>query len=291
MPLSAVLFALGTITLWSFLGYLGASLANVPPLLITGLALSISGLVGMLRIRDWKVPLKTLMVGFGGIFGYHFFYFTGLQHAPVVEANLVNYLWPLLIVLLSPLFLHGYRLRANHVLGVMLGLAGAALIATGGRVSLDIANLPGYLSVALAAFLWASYSLLIKRVPPFPTGAVGGFCFFSGLLSLGIFFAQSKSFVALEGLGGTDWLHVVLLGAGPLGTAFFTWDRAMKTGDPRIVGSLAYLTPMTSTLLLVFAGDQSLNWVSLVAMLLIISGALVGSLDLFRHDARVSSAN
>jgi drug/metabolite transporter (DMT)-like permease len=288
MPLSAVLFSLVTITLWSFLGYLGASLADVPPLLITGLALSISGLVGMLRIRDWKVPLKTLLVGIGGIFGYHFFYFTGLQHAPVVEANLVNYLWPLLIVLLAPLFLHGYRLRTNHILGALLGLIGAALIATGGRVSLDIAHLPGYLSVALAAFLWASYSLLIKRLPHFLTGAVGGFCFFSGLLSLGIFSVQSKSFPSLSALNGADWFHVVLLGAGPLGTAFFTWDRAMKTGDPRIVGSLAYLTPMTSTLLLVFAGGQPFNWVSLTAMLLIIAGALVGSLDLFKKETRAS---
>jgi drug/metabolite transporter (DMT)-like permease len=73
-----------------------------------------------------------------------------------------------------------------------------------------------------------------------------------------------------------------LLGVGPLGAAFFTWDAALKRGDPRIIGSLTYITPLTSTVVLVLVGGRSFTWVSALAMLLIISGALLGSLDLLR---------
>jgi drug/metabolite transporter (DMT)-like permease len=286
MPLSATLLALGAILMWSFLAFLGARVSHLPPLLVVALALCVSGLVGTLRWRDWSAPWRTLAVGIGGIFGYHFLYFAALQNAPAVEASLMNYLWPLLIVLLSPLILKGYHLRSYHLLGAFSGLAGAGLIITGGRLSLDFANLPGYLFAAGAALTWACYSLLTKRLPPFPTATVGAFCLVSGLLSLGAYWLSIGS-VSLPPLPPADWLSLILLGAGPMGAAFFTWDAALKRGDPRIIGSLAYLTPLTSTLVLVSLGGRKLTWVAAVAMLLIVGGAVLGSLDLWRRKQNV----
>ena len=229
----------------------------------------------------WRVPWRTYAVGLGGIFGYHFLYFSALQHAPAIEANLLNYLWPLLIVLLSPLVLPGYRLRPHHLLGALVGLSGAALIITGGQLSLDLTYLWGYLLAAGAGLTWALYSLLTKRLPPFPTAAVGGFCLGAGLLSLAAFFASQGSF-SLPAIQRNQALALLLLGAGPMGAAFFTWDTALKRGDPRIIGALAYLTPLSSTLLLALFSGRPLTWVSGLAMLLITGGAMIGSLDLLR---------
>lgn len=284
MPPAATLLAFVTIALWSTLAYFGSQLTHLHPFLVVGVALCTSGLLGMVRLRCWRVPLKTLAVGIGGIFGYHFLFFTAFQYAPAVEANLINYLWPLLIVLLSPIYLSGYALRPHHLLGATMGLAGAGLIVTGGQLSLDWGYLRGYLSAAGAAFAWASYSLLTKRVEPFPTSAVGGFCLLSGILSLGIYFGSSLTGVTLLSLPGRDWLLLFLLGAGPMGLAFFTWDAALKRGDPRIIGSLAYLTPLSSTLVLVTFAGRELSWISALAMALIVSGAVVGSLDLLRKN-------
>ena len=278
---SAAAFALATIALWSFLALLGARVSHLPPFLVVAVALCVSGLIGLARWRGWGVPLRTLAVGIGGIFGYHFLYFAALQNAPAVEASLMNYLWPLLIVLLSPLILTGYHLRPHHLLGALSGLAGAGLIITGGRLSLDIANLPGYLLGAGAALTWACYSLLTKRLPPFPTAAVGAFCLASGMLSLGAYWISIQA-ISFPRLPAADWLTLVLLGAGPMGAAFFTWDAALKRGDPRIIGSLAYLTPLTSTLVLVFLGGRTLSWVTAAAMLLIVGGAILGSFDLWK---------
>jgi drug/metabolite transporter (DMT)-like permease len=280
MPLNATLLALFTVVLWSFLAFLGARVTHIPPFLVLGVALCVSGLVSALRWREWRIPPRTLLVGIAGIFGYHFLYFSALQRAPVIEASLMNYLWPLLIVLLSPLFLSGYRLRTHHLVGALMGLSGAGLIITGGRVNLDMGNLPGYLLAAGAALTWSSYSLMTKRLPAFPTAAVGAFCLSSGLFSLGAYYISGSGF-PISSLTGADWFSLILLGVGPLGTAFFTWDASLKRGDPRIIGSLAYLTPLTSTVVLVALGGQSLTWVSALAMLLIVGGAIIGSLDLF----------
>ena len=65
------------------------------------------------RVQQWMVPLPTLALGLYGLFGYHFLFFIALRHAPPVQANLVNYLWPLGIVLMAPLFLPGMRLRVS----------------------------------------------------------------------------------------------------------------------------------------------------------------------------------
>lgn len=273
---AAALPALAAIVLWGFLALLGSRLVRLPTLLMTGIALSIGGCVGLLKVREWKVPLRTFLTGVGGIFGYHFLLFTAFRHAPTVEANLINYLWPLLIVLLSPVILSGYGLRPRHVLGALAGLAGAALIVTGGSLSLDAANLPGYLAAFGAALVWALYSLLTKRLPPFRSGAVGGFCLCSGLLALAVFLVESGpgGFTALR---SSDWLFLVPLGMGPMGAAFYLWDASLKRGDPRVIGSLSYLTPLLSTLALVAIGGKAFTALSAVAMALIVAGAAVGS--------------
>src|SRR5690349_19270104 len=108
-------YALGAIALWASLASLGVTLKHVPPFLLTGLALVIGSVPAWPLARHWKVPGRTLALGIYGLFGYHLLLFIALRVAPPVEANLVNYLWPLLIVVLSPLILPGMRLKGAHV--------------------------------------------------------------------------------------------------------------------------------------------------------------------------------
>ena len=281
----AILLSLFTILLWSSLAGLSAGLNHLPAFRVAGIALFIGGLVGLFRIREFRVPGWTFALGVGGIFGYHALFFTALRHAPAVEVNLLQYLWPLLIVLLAPLYLKGNRLGIHHLLGAVCGLAGAALVISGGRLSLDLGHLPGYVLAVAAGFTWASYSLLTKRVPLFATGAIGGFCLVSGLLALGLYGLERLAHPGLAPLVITprDWGCLVLLGLGPMGVAFYTWDAAMKRGDPRVIGALAYLTPLLSTLVLVFLGGKRLTPLAGCAMGLIVAGAVVGSLGLLRR--------
>ena len=125
-------YALGAIALWAMLASLGVTLRHVPPFLLTGLALVIGSVPAWPLYRQWKVPMTTLALGIYGLFGFHFLLFIALRLAPPVEANLVNYLWPLFIVVLAPLFLPGLRLKAAHVAAALAGFAGAAIAILGG---------------------------------------------------------------------------------------------------------------------------------------------------------------
>ena len=279
--LPAPLLALGAIGLWGTLAALGVALAHVPPFLLTGLALCVGGLLALplsgFRLAQWRVPLPTLALGVGGLFGFHFLLFVALRLAPPVQANLINYLWPLFMVLLSPLLLPGMSLRPVHVLAALLGFAGAALVILGNPAHEGAQQAAGwhwgYLLALLSALVWASYSLLTRRVPHFPTAAIGGFALLSGLLAL-LCHALLESAVALS---GRDLLLIGALGLGPMGAAFFLWDMALKRGDTRHIGILSYLTPLASTAVLVLVGGRAFTWNIALAALLIVGAALLGT--------------
>lgn len=275
--INPILLALIAILLWSTLALAGNGLQSVPRMLLLGVTLSTSGLLSLVRREGWHIPLKVYLVGVGGIFGYHFLYFTAFAHAPAIETNLLNYLWPLLIVILTPVLLPGTPLRANHIVGAICGLAGAALIATGGRLNFEVQYLAGYLAALGAAITWAVYSLLTKRLPPFPTSSIGAFCLISGLASLGIYFLGGGTLPELTSIQPMQWIFLVLVGIGPMGAAFFFWDAALKKGDARTIGSLAYVTPLLSTVNLILFAGQRLTTLTFLAMLLIITGAVIGS--------------
>jgi drug/metabolite transporter (DMT)-like permease len=266
------LHALGAIALWAMLATLGVSLKHVPPFLLTGLALVIGSVPAWPLARQWKVPARTLALGIYGLFGYHFLLFIALRHAPAVEANLVNYLWPLLIVVLAPLFLPQLALRPAHVMAGLAGFAGAAIAILG---SSDASGgwSWGYLPALASAFIWATYSLGTRRVAAFPTAAIGLFGLVSGLLSL----ACHALLEPAAALDGRDWLLIAVMGLGPLGAAFFLWDRALKAGDPRQIGILSYITPLASTTLLVLVSGRSFSPGIVLAAALIIGAAVLGA--------------
>ncbi|MDM0010841.1 DMT family transporter [Variovorax sp. J22P168] len=281
--MSSTLNALAAIALWATLASLGTSLSHLPPFLLTGLALVVGSLPSWpLVLRDrraWAVPARTLALGVYGLFGFHFLLFIALRHAPPVEANLVNYLWPLFMVVLAPVLLPGVSLRPLHVVAALLGFAGAAIAILGARGdsaaggSAAAASYWGFLPALGSAFIWASYSLWTKRVPAFPTSAIGLFGLVSGVLSL-LCHVMLEPAVAMS---ARDWLLVVLCGLGPLGAAFYFWDLALKRGDARQIGILSYITPLASTALLLVVTGRPLSWTIALAAALIIAAAVMGT--------------
>lgn len=267
--------ALGAIVLWASLAMLGVRLAHLPPFWLTGVALLMGSVVALPLARfdlsQFRVPARTLALGVYGLFGFHFLLFIALRHAPPVQANLVNYLWPLGMVVLAPVLLPGLRLTLRQLVAALLGFAGAALAILGGQtIAGGLAW--GYLPALGSAFVWASYSLLTQRVPPFATAAIGLFALVSGALSL-------LCHVWLEApaqVQPQDWPWLVLMGLGPLGAAFFLWDAALKRGDARQIGLLSFLTPLLSTLLLLWHREEPVSMTVAGAAALIMGAAWLG---------------
>ena len=280
----ATLIGFLAVLLWALLAALTALSTRLPPLQVNAMAFAVAALIGALYAwrtggtrglaGAWRQPVAAWAVGVGGLFGYHALYFAALRAAPAVEASLIAYLWPLLIVLGSAL-LPGERLRAGHVVGALVALAGAAMIVLGGRglAVLDLRPefVGGYALALLCALTWSSYSLLSRRLADVPTVAVGAFCAVVALLSLGMHLALEETVVP----DATEWLAVLGLGLGPVGGAFFLWDWGCKRGDIRLLGTASYAAPVLSTLVLIALGLAPLTGGVVVACLLVTLGAVI----------------
>jgi drug/metabolite transporter (DMT)-like permease len=269
-----LLLTLVTIFLWSSLAPIVAELSHVPPFFLLSCSLLIGGSLSLTRAKQWQFSAKLLLVGVGGIFGYHFLLFMALRLAPPVAANLLNYLWPLLILLLTPIFFPNIELTKRQVFGAFVSLIGAALIVASNGIEFSGEDMLGYMLAIMAAFSWACYSLLSKKMATFSSATVGLFCLISGVLAG----ASHSIFEVTPALNVKDMILIFILGVGPLGLSFYCWDAAIKLGDPRVIATLSYLTPLLSTLLLVIFSNQPFTDMLLIAMLMIVVGALIANI-------------
>lgn len=288
--LRATLVGFVAVLLWALLALFTTWSRGLPPFQLLAITFAVASLVGLAWLAASGKSLSTLrqpaaawVLSVGGLFGYHFFYFVALGNAPAVDASLIAYLWPVLIVVFSAL-LPGERLRWFHLAGGLLGLLGAALLVTGGgdRLDLDPAYGLGYLAAAACALTWSGYSVANRRFGAVPTEAVTGFCAAVALLGLVSHLLLEETVAPTAG----QWIAAVLLGLGPVGAAFFVWDYGTKHGNLQVLGASAYAAPLLSTLILVAVGEAEASWTVALACLLIVGGAVLASRELlFRRRA------
>ena len=269
------------ILMWASLAVLTAWSGGVPPFQMVAIAFAAAFGIAVVRWRlagqriivRLRQPPGAWLLGVFGLSGYHFLIFYALKHAPAVEANLVNYLWPLLIVLFSALLPDGTRLTWRHVLGTALGLAGTAVL-FGGDFAFQPEHLDGYLAALLGALTFSSYSVLNRRYARVPSDAVGGFL----LVGAGLATACHLGFeTTVWPNDAVEWSAVIALGLGPAGGAFFFWDYGVKHGNLRTLGAWCYTIPLMSTGLLLVAGVGEPSLRIAAACALIVGGAVLAT--------------
>ena len=282
-PRTATLIGLTAILMWSLLSVMTVATGTIPAFQLAAMTFAIGAVTCALRWIGrtdavkalWQPPVAWI-VGVGGLFGYHALYFLALRFAPPAEAGLLNYLWPLLIVLFSSL-LPGERLAAHHIIGAVLGLAGTVLLFAGNTGSFTSGQIPGLVAAFIAAFVWATYSVLSRRLKSVPTDAVAGFCAVTAVLA-----ALVHTLVETTVWPNTplQWAAIIGLGVGPVGAAFYAWDIGMKRGDIRVLGAASYATPLLSTTFLILAGFAKASANLAFAAVLIAGGGLIAAKDM-----------
>src|SRR5262245_39542489 len=292
--LRATLIGFSAILVWSLLSLLTVATGRVPPFQLAAITFAIGGGIGA---ATWlfrrgaaaalRQPPEVWALGVSGLFGYHALYFMALRLAPPAEAQLVNYLWPLLIVLFSAL-LPDQRLKVHHVAGVLLGLLGTVVLFLGrGGLAFATEYLPGFAAAFIAAFVWSTYSVLSRRFAAVPTDAVAGFCLATSALSAVCHLLfEDTAWPATTG----QWLAALALGIGPVGAAFYAWDFGVKRGDIRVLGAASYAAPILSTCFLVLAGYAAGSVSLALAAALITGGGLLAAKDLFARPKDVTAA-
>ena len=288
-PRTATLIGLTAILMWSLLAVLTVATGKIPAFQLAAMTFAIGALVGFLtwigrpeapaRLRQ---PPLAWIVGVGGLFGYHALYFLALRFAPPAEAGLLNYLWPLLIVLFSSL-LPGERLAPHHIIGALLGLAGTVLLFAGNRSGgfapgqlpgldrglrrgLRLGDLFGDVAQAQIGADRCGGGILSRRPRCSPRSCMG--------------WSRSRVWPDTP----AQWLAIAALGVGPVGAAFYAWDIGMKRGDIRVLGAASYATPLLSTAFLILAGFAKPSANIAIAAVLIAGGGLIAAKDMFRKD-------
>ena len=300
--LRATLIGFIAILLWATLALFTTATGEVPPFQLLSLTFGIAFAVSLLRWgwlmrrdaatfrRIFRQPAAVWLLGIGGLFGYHALYFTALDHAPPVEASLICFLWPLLIVLLSA-SLPRERLHWTHLLGGALGLGGAALLVlqkANGAAAFEARYIVGYLAALGCAFTWSIYSVMSRRFGHAPTDLVGAFCGATALLGVVAHVLVGEP--TIWPADSWEWAAIVALGLGPVGLAFFVWDYGVKHGDIKALGACSYASPLLSTILLILAGKAEATMTVILGCLLIIGGAVIASRDLWSRRRGAFSA-
>jgi drug/metabolite transporter (DMT)-like permease len=284
----ATLVGAGAVFLWGSLALLTTFTGDVPPFQIAATAFVIAFAIALIKwlvrresiSRPFRQSATAWAIGVGGLFGYHFFIFLALKTAPPVQANLINYLWPLLIVLFSAL-LPGQHLRQRHIAGAVAGFAGACLLVTGGSgFALDPGHISGYLAALGAAFTWSIYSIASSRLTTVPTDAIGAFCLIAAILSAAAHVLFESTVIPSSG----EWMALIAIGIGPAGVAFFLWDWGVKRGNVRALGGVGYTAPLLSTALLIAFGPATATGTIAIAAGLIIGGAILAAGDMLRRS-------
>jgi drug/metabolite transporter (DMT)-like permease len=283
-PRAATLIGLTATLMWSLLAVLTVMTGNIPAFQLAAMTFAIGAAFAFASwlwrpdaFRALRQPPLVWIVGVGGLFGFHALYFLALRFAPPAESSLVNYLWPLIIVLFSSL-LPGERLAAHHIIGALLGLAGTVLLFAGNRSGgFTPGQVPGLIAAFAAALVWAAYSLMSRKLKSVPTDAVAGFCLATALLAVVV---HGITEITVWPATKMQWLAIVALGMGPVGSAFYAWDIGMKRGDIRVLGAASYATPLLSTAFLMLAGFTQPSGVIGVAAVLIAGGGLVAAKDM-----------
>lgn len=276
---NATFLGLGAVFLWVSLAPLSVLVPHIQPFHMLSIAFLVSGicayLIYIFKAKRFfpklqKRDLFYCIVLVLAYFLYHYFYFSALKAIDPAIANLLNYLWPLLIVLFVGCVER--NLKYYHILGVCLGFVGACFLILGGGVIKDHIGNPlyGILFALGAAFTWALFSSFNVKFQKTNPGVFFISFFIVSLLAWG---AHTKYEMRLA-IGLFDLLILVLLGLGPLGAAFYFWDIATKNGNMKLVGVFCYFIPLFSTLALIVMGISPLTWSVMIATLFIVGAAL-----------------
>jgi drug/metabolite transporter (DMT)-like permease len=254
--------------------------------------------------RTWP-GLRGLVPGLYGIFGYHALLVLALDLAPPVQANVLNYTWPLWILVLGARA-SGGRLPARVMLGGLIGLGGAVLAlepwspagaaqavadavgsggdagggippaqaraAAGHAVLLGHPAILGYGMALGAGFCWGSFTVWLRRFPGPEAPPLGWWCLLAGSVAA-LWTAASGVPLLPE---RESWPALLYIGLVPLGAAFPLWAYAARHAALPVLGLLSYLTPPLSTLLLGWAAGRAPSPWAWAGLAVVLGGAALG---------------
>jgi drug/metabolite transporter (DMT)-like permease len=272
----AVLLAFGAVTLWATWPTLATWARPAPPFLVlalgsaVGFALSLARAAGQGEARAFlATPPRTLAFVAAGLLVNNILYLMAMPRIGPAEANVISYLWPILLVLILSR-MDRSQLRRIQWLGILTAFAGAALAI--GPTFAGGFDLGGAALAFASGLAFAIYAAIRSRGQE-RADVIGPSMGVIAVLSMILHCA----FEAPAALAPSQLVAIAAIGVAPLTLSNALWDRASRTGQMTTISAIAYLTPLVGLLLLSLTGVAAVTWGTAVGAVLIVAGALAAS--------------
>jgi drug/metabolite transporter (DMT)-like permease len=282
---TATAFAIGSILLWCWSGVCFASGSRLigPAAYLS--FMTATGAVTIVVLQVFRrrplsglvrLPLKVIVSGFFGVALYTVMLamaFGMAAESDLGQINLLNYLWPIWIVLLSILLLEDHPGGPTVIGGALMGFTGVALSKGIEGLLRPPVDWRPHLMALIGGFLWASYCVLLRRwrIPEEKGGTAFHFALCAILAAL--MASWRGEWQGLTGWSPEAVLWVIFGGVGPVGLAYHWWEIGMKRGNLNLLVPLAYFIPVGSSLLIALIFEESMNRGLIPGALLITAGA------------------
>jgi drug/metabolite transporter (DMT)-like permease len=279
----ATYIGLGALAMWTVEPLLISEVNGLPIFEVLTIIFFSSFMLTAVRLtqtRRWakvlKQPALIWIVGFLGICMSDFAYIYGAQHAPIAHVDLVDYMWPCLVVLFTSM-LPKERFTAQHMIGALLGLLGIYVLVHHEVIQngFNLRYFIGYGLALFGAFLWSGYSAFSRFHKEVPTEMIGMYCGLGAVVCAALHF-QFETFVVPTWTQGSLAVATGLTGAG---IAYQLWDYGVKFGNIYLLSSVTYIARIAAMVLLVFCGKEPLTVSLVIACALASLGVFVSSLD------------
>jgi drug/metabolite transporter (DMT)-like permease len=273
-------YAGAAILLWSLGAYFCCLLCHLPLLQLIGISMTAGGAISLLIERrrcsvvSIKHHLATRWIGTLLMLLNQLAYVSAFRLAPAAQVDLINYLWPSLLVV-GEVVRTRRGLNGWQIVGLLTCLLAliVLLFPVISFKSFGLEHGKGYLTAFLAALSWALYSLLGKS-RRYSSGE-GPFVSVDLLISGVVCSVASFLTTGFVVPSSSELLVVLLLGVGVYGLAFPCWQRALKLGSCTSIGGLANAIPILSVGCLIVGGVAELSISLIAAGLLVIFGCFL----------------
>lgn len=225
------------------------------------------------RLQDFAY-LSTL--GLLGTYIYYLFLYLGYAQATGLDVLVVQYLWPIFIVVLSVVILkEPLTLRKGGA--IALGFTGViTVLSKGNYSSISISNGSVIALVAAGAFCFALFSVLSKSVSKEPLGVTSIYFLSAGAAS----FFSMLYFSEFAIPSSAELLPILLNGVLVNGFSYVFWLAALRATEASYLAPFIFLTPVLSALYLILFFNEPVLLVYGIGLILVVTSGLINSLNI-----------
>ena len=229
------------------------------------------------RLKDY---LKMSGLGFLGLFMYSALYYYGIAVLSSQEACILNYLWPMMIVLFACLLLRE-RLTVKKAIAMVMSFAGIVVLTLGSGGGSSGNRLFGIIACVAAAVCYGLFSVLNKKHSLNQSVTMMWIWLTVAVCSA----VSGLIFEAWQPITGWQWAGVAWLGIVVNAVAYLLWALALKGArDSAKIANLAYLVPFLSIVLSALILKEQIACTAAIALVLIIGGILLQSIHIKKRS-------